>query len=284
MKKFIGLLSSMCFFSQISLAHPDADQVRKSFTAAGVYSLQKEKSSQESPDLVALGRHLFFEKQLSGNKNISCATCHHPRFGTGDALPVSLGTGGTDIGPNRQKNSGHLIPRNAPPAFNLGFNSFHTTMWDGRIAKDAKTGALKTPDANLNGINPEAKEIAQQLTTVAAAQAMFPVTSAHEMRGDAGENEIADASTNLEAWKNLVIRLLGKNNGTVGGITKYKKMFQQAYPEVKNLDQINYGHVARAVAAYENFAFLADNSNFDKFLLGNDQALTSAQLRGAKLL
>ena len=27
---------------------------------------------------VALGRALFFDKVLSGNRNISCATCHHP--------------------------------------------------------------------------------------------------------------------------------------------------------------------------------------------------------------
>ena len=38
-------------------------------------------------DAVALGRLLFFDKILSGNRNISCATCHHPRFGTSDGVP-----------------------------------------------------------------------------------------------------------------------------------------------------------------------------------------------------
>ena len=36
-----------------------------------------------APDdqMVELGRMLFFDKVLSGNRNISCATCHHPRMG-----------------------------------------------------------------------------------------------------------------------------------------------------------------------------------------------------------
>src|SRR5688500_2490497 len=32
----------------------------------------------ESAELIALGRALFFDKELSGNRNIACATCHHP--------------------------------------------------------------------------------------------------------------------------------------------------------------------------------------------------------------
>jgi len=31
-------------------------------------------------ELAALGRVLFFDKILSGNRDISCATCHHPSF------------------------------------------------------------------------------------------------------------------------------------------------------------------------------------------------------------
>ena len=37
---------------------------------------------------VALGKVLFFDKIISGNNNISCATCHHPLASTGDP-PVS---------------------------------------------------------------------------------------------------------------------------------------------------------------------------------------------------
>ena len=41
-----------------------------------------------------LGQLLFYDPLLSGNKEVACATCHHPAFGTGDGLSLSLGDGG----------------------------------------------------------------------------------------------------------------------------------------------------------------------------------------------
>ena len=49
-------------------------------------------SDGEPPDAqVELGKLLYFDKILSGNQNISCATCHHPKFATTDALSLPLG-------------------------------------------------------------------------------------------------------------------------------------------------------------------------------------------------
>ena len=73
---------------------------------------------------VRLGRDLFYDPILSGNRNISCATCHHPRFGTGDGLSLGLGEGAVGLGPDRHVTETNLpeqrIPRNAPALFNLG--------------------------------------------------------------------------------------------------------------------------------------------------------------------
>src|SRR5262245_21823097 len=41
--------------------------------------------------LVRLGRALLFDKILSGNRNISCATCHFPPFATGDGKSLAVG-------------------------------------------------------------------------------------------------------------------------------------------------------------------------------------------------
>ena len=56
---------------------------------------------------VELGRMLFFDKILSGNKNISCATCHHPRHATADAVALGFGEGARGLGPKRRPGRSH---------------------------------------------------------------------------------------------------------------------------------------------------------------------------------
>ena len=54
------------------------------------------------PALARLGRALVFDKILSGNRDISCTTCHLPEFATGDGRSLSVGQGGTGFGPARR--------------------------------------------------------------------------------------------------------------------------------------------------------------------------------------
>ena len=79
---------------------------------------------------VKLGNLLFFDKLLSGNRNISCATCHHPKFATADGVALPLGEGPTGLGPDRQIGTSEdalvheRVPRNSPALFNLGATEF----------------------------------------------------------------------------------------------------------------------------------------------------------------
>ena len=43
-----------------------------------------------TPEKVELGKKLFFDRRLSGDGTMSCATCHAPENGFADALPISL--------------------------------------------------------------------------------------------------------------------------------------------------------------------------------------------------
>src|SRR6185295_17490987 len=88
------------------------------------------------PALVRLGQALAFDKILSGNRDISCMTCHLPAFATGDARSLSIGQGATGLGPNRIHPSGVFIPRNAPQLFNL--SALTSLFWDGRVSVDAR--------------------------------------------------------------------------------------------------------------------------------------------------
>lgn len=61
---------------------------------------------------VRLGQLLFYDAILSGNQNISCATCHHPTLGTADGVSLSIGDGGIGLGVDRVVDPGNP-PRNA---------------------------------------------------------------------------------------------------------------------------------------------------------------------------
>ena len=233
----------------------------------------------ESDAVVELGRALFFDKILSGDKNISCASCHHPTAGTGDALPVSIGAGGSGGTADRIVAGGVMIPRNAPPLFNLGAPSANRMFWDGRVHRDATTGELTTPETGLNGPSPSLGAIAVQLTTPLAAQAMFPVTSDTEMRGNTG-NEVRDAVGNEAIWAALMARLVGTGNGSAGGIAEYRSLFSAAFPDVTNYDDFNFGHAARAMAAFQISAYTAVNSPLDNFIAGNTAAMSDSAKRG----
>ena len=74
---------------------------------------------------VALGRLLFWDPILSGNKDVACATCHHPAFGYSDALDLSIGTNGTGLGAARTARPDQTVrpvKRNSQTVLNAAFN------------------------------------------------------------------------------------------------------------------------------------------------------------------
>jgi len=248
-------------------------EVRAALGQGGVESVGAPQA--ESPALVALGQALFFDKELSGNRNISCATCHHPVSGTGDGLPLPIGEGGEGLAENREQVDGELIPRNAPHVFNGNAPGVDSMFWDSRVSIDKVTGALQTPEPGLNGTNPTLPHAAQ-LSSALAAQAMFPVTSPAEMRGQDGTNDIAIAGQNNGnegVWAALMVRL--------GAIQEYRDLFAAAFPTVGNFDDFNFGHAARAIAAFESQAWGALDTPFDNYLSGDDSALSDEEKRGA---
>ena len=159
-----------------------------------VYAL--DLGPQPDPDKVALGEALFFDKELGGNRDTSCATCHHPLLHGGDGLPVSLGTGGRGLGMARMRGDGReLIPRNAPEIFNRGAPEWQTMFWDGRISTYGEVFE-----------SPAGESLPQGLDSPLAVQAMFPVTSRDEMRGKDGDICVTDeenlAVMHGKAWPN----------------------------------------------------------------------------------
>ncbi|MCK0141999.1 cytochrome c peroxidase [Aliiroseovarius sp. F20344] len=221
-----------------------------------------------------LGRLLFYDKILSGNRNISCGTCHHPAFGTSDGLSLGLGEGGLGLGPERVSGSGadkivKRVPRNAPALWNLGAKSISVLMHDGRISANPIYG---------NGFNTPAEEwLPDGLETVLAAQALFPMTSSIEMAGNVGENEVIGATRDRidAAWPIIAKR--------VRTIPAYGDGFVAAFSEIEKAEDVSITQIADALAHFMVQDFTSLDSPFDAFLRGDEAALTPQQMNGMEL-
>ncbi len=218
-------------------------------------------------ELAQLGQMLLFDKVLSGNRDISCMTCHHPDLATGDARSLAIGQGATGLGPTRIHPTGAFIPRNAPPLFNL--HLLQHLFWDGRVAVDGG-GTFHTPAGAA--LTPDMTPVLQ--FGAASALGLFPVQSREEMRGRPGENELADLadSDSPAIWAALMRRL--------GDIPEYRRRFQAAYPGTR-FEDMTFAHASNAMAAFLLKSFVFDNAPWDRFLAGDDKALTDDQLQGA---
>lgn len=223
---------------------------------------------------VELGRMLFFDKILSGNKDISCATCHHPALGSADALPLAIGVGGQGLGAERKMGKGReRIPRNSPDIFNRGAKEWHTMFWDNRVAGDIMAGYESPADEKL----------IEGLDNLLAVQALFPVTSRDEMRGEIGDqtatgeiNELALISNAMPQviWHRLMLRLMK--------IPEYVTLFESAYPGVA-VEDLGFQHAANAIAAFETEAFTFHDSPWDIYMDGISNAIDESAKRGALL-
>lgn len=214
--------------------------------------------------LFALGEVLFFDKILSGNRDIACATCHLPSLGTDDDRALSLGVGGSGVGASRS--GGRVIPRNSPALFNL--HEYRTMFWDSRV--ELRDGGIATPAGLLDADMEQVMEFG-----VVSAQALFPVTSREEMRGEHGDNELADLADDdfRGIWAALMRRL--------GEVPEYVAMFEAAYPETA-FASMTFAHAANAIAAYEVRAFEVTDTPFQRFLDGDNNALSPAAQQGRR--
>ncbi|MEM9297441.1 MAG: cytochrome c peroxidase [Bacteroidota bacterium] len=137
-----------------------------------------------------LGRLLFWDPVLSGNKDVACATCHHPSQGYADGLDLSIGIGGSGLGELRTGTV--LAKRNAHTILNTAFNG---------IDKDGITHPLNSPMFWDN----RAMSLEEQ--------ALLPILSKEEMLGnEIHENVIYDTIV-----------------GRLSAIPKYRQSFQQVF-------------------------------------------------------
>ncbi len=223
---------------------------------------------------VKLGQLLFYDKILSGNKNISCATCHHPKHFSADGLSLGIGEGGTGIGPERLAGEGatrikRRIPRHAPALWNLGAHDVNTLFHDGRLSLSDDYG---------NGFNsPAAERLPAGLSGLLAAQALLPLASRFEMAGDPEENSVARAAYDRidHVWPIITQRV----QATPG----YEIHFVEAFEHVNKAGDISIVDIANALAAFQSVEWQSYDSRFDEYIAGNSDALNQTETEGMQL-
>jgi cytochrome c peroxidase len=93
---------------------------------------------------VELGRKLFFDKRLSRDKSVSCATCHDPQYAFTDARKLAVGVDG--------RTGDKRVPRILNRAYGKTF------FWDGRVSQLEEQVAM--PIANPKEMDLDVKEAA----------------------------------------------------------------------------------------------------------------------------
>lgn len=302
----IGLALLVVLFARWRTAvQPDASSIetalRQVIQQEGLTPLTAVTS--QNPAQVALGQALFFETELSGNRDVSCATCHSPDFGLSDGLPLAIGTGGSGVGPERQLGDGRqFVPRNSPDLTNRGLPGWEILFWDGRVSGDSITGF----------VSPAGDYLPAGLDSLLAVQSLLAVASRHEMRGglyntagyliqpgespadyqDDGERPLAWSDRDVYGqenelaafgnapdqmpliWQQVMTRLLA--------LPAYPPLFAAAYPDTPLAD-MNFSYAANALAAYQTAAFTLTDTPWDRYLAGDNTALSPAAKQGALL-
>ncbi|HEV3332075.1 MAG TPA: cytochrome c peroxidase [Bryobacteraceae bacterium] len=99
----------------------------------GLPSIEWPKDNRYSAAKAELGRVLYYDKRISADETISCATCHEPKYAFTDGAAVSTGING-------QKGN-----RSAPTIINRAFSL--AQFWDGRATtlEDQVKGPMANP-------------------------------------------------------------------------------------------------------------------------------------------
>lgn len=195
-----------------------------------------------TPEKVALGRLLFWDPLLSGQKDVSCATCHHPAAGYAENRDLSIGASGQGLGAGRTFTPGtpeRFVKRNSQSIVNAAFN--------GMLATGQYTPAAAPMfwDSRVKSLE---------------AQALEPLKAADEMRGDTFPEHLA---------LSVVV-------SRINDVPEYRQMFARAFG---SRDAVSVENLGRAIAAFER-TIVAANAPFDRYMRGDSTAMTPAQIRG----
>jgi cytochrome c peroxidase len=167
-----------------------------------------------TPEKVALGRQLFFDKRLSGDESRSCYDCHVCEKGLTDGLPKAIGA------------YNKPLPRSSPTLWNIGYHQ--AFYWDGRSASLEKQAMAAWKGGNM-GAEGKEKEIADRVNALKGYRDQFQKVFGGEATPEnmmqaisAYERTIITGDTPWDKWK------AGDDSAMQGAIARGWQVFQDA--------------------------------------------------------
>ena len=278
MKDSISFLILIIFSAGTSTAHSlSLDQ--KLNKIMEVYDIKyKDCRSSMQPSnqlLIPAGKEIFRSKILSGDKDVSCSTCHIESKHLIDGLRVSVGVGGYDEGRKRMMSGGTLVPRNSFTLIGRSSDQYNVYFWDGNIELD-------------NGghiISPFGKYIDKKFDSLLSVAAIMPLLARDEFLGkveffNESDNirEINDKyyQTRYEAASKL-FKIKLKNNPE---FTTIKQLLVKGGVDLNSFTMADIGN---ALSAFIGSEFNCKLSNWNRYLKGEKSALSNQQKKGAVL-
>ncbi|PWJ59872.1 cytochrome c peroxidase [Dyadobacter jejuensis] len=238
----IGLASCLCEKPQQEPAEVAGIQLLGALPSRAV----DPANNPSTPEKVALGRLLFYDPILSGDRDVACATCHLPEFNYAEFLETSIGVNGQGSGTKRHFKLPNDIPftkRNAQAVLNAAFNGIENNK-----AYQAEMAPMFW-DNRAKGLE---------------EQALLPIKTLEEMRGrQYSEEEILPE----------VLRRLRKN-------PIYQGQFESVFGSES--EAVTEQNLAKALACYER-SLIAPNSRFDQYMRGDSMALSLGEKEGMNL-
>lgn len=199
-----------------------------------------------NPDKINLGRFLFFDPILSGNQDVSCATCHQPEFNYAEFLQTSIGVNGLGRGSKRRfaiQNDIPFVKRNSQSILNTAFNGL-------------KNGGKYDPEVAPMFWDLRSKGLEEQ--------ALEPIKTLEEMRGNGYHQDV------------IVKEIVGR----IKKIPAYNQFFAKAF--AGESDPVNEVNLAKAIAAYER-TLIAPHTRFDQYMRGDSNALSLSEKDGLQI-
>jgi len=244
------------------------EDLRQRFGLTPLPPIPYPVDNQYNPDRIELGRLLFFDPILGGEMDTGCGTCHLPSFGMADGRQLGAGNGSKGLGPDRvlgvSSVTGDTIiaePRNTMTIFNTAYNKDESNL--------PSTKGFMLWDGKDRGLE---------------AQALRAIIVRVELRGDSYPREMAVDS--------VLTRLRN--------VPDYVELFNRAFPaeadsvarQIPRLacswdtapleSVITRSTLGRAIAAFER-ELVTDDTPYDRYVAGDDDALTASQKRGLVL-